>query len=276
MQYCNKPAQNTIAAYILQYNRISEQHNDPAYVDIGFSPMADLLFTGELSGCSVIVTEHGSGYRVYHDARYCSSILYDHVVMAVDHCDYAMSYEDCTPRKIDVATACMHCVGKTWKLYAQLLNENEENADNVPPNEVPDSKRVLRYKESSNLIVREHGTGCTPQQLQHDRNQLYDYLRPIAVEYLGPDRVRDEVDGPFKSFNGDKGPTMDNPFISRTQTLRDDIRNGELRDMLRSRMTNHDFRAWEKKLDDSRSTDVTLLWWKLKQEKGTRHVVCSA
>lgn len=84
------------------------------------------------------------------------------------------------------------------------------------------------------------------------------------------------VDGPFKPFNGDEGPNMDNPFIARTQTLRNDIYSGKLRDTLRKKMEDHDFRVWEKKLDASRSTDVTLFWWKLKQEKGTRHVRSSA
>lgn len=136
---------------------------------------------------------------------------------------------------------------------------------------------MLRYKGSTNLIVREHGSGCTSQQLQHERNQLYNYLLPIAIQYLTENEVYgDVVDGPFKPFNGDEGPNMDNPFIARTQTLQNDIYMGKLRDTLRKKIKDHDFRVWEKKLDASRSTDVILLWWKLKQEKGTRHVVRSS
>lgn len=68
---------------------------------------------------------------------------------------------------------------------------------------------------------------------------------------------------------------MNNPYIG-TETLQNDIEMGKLGDILRKEMDDHAFRVYMKKLDGSRNADVTLLGWKLKQEKDTRHVLHSA
>lgn len=84
---------HSIAAYFLNYegNVLANQVNTaPAYVDIPkLAPAGSFLFTGTLSGCSVVVTElNPTTYRVFHDSRNNSSLLYDNVVMAVDYMDY--------------------------------------------------------------------------------------------------------------------------------------------------------------------------------------------
>lgn len=127
---------------------------------------------------------------------------------------------------------------------------------------------LTRYKYCGVRLVENH-RNCSRVYT------LYNYLHPIAIQYLGKAKVRDAVDGPFKSFNGDKGPNMNNPYIG-TETLQNDIEKGKLGDILRKEMEDHAFRVYMKKLDDSKNTDVTLLWWKLKQEKDTRHVLHSA
>lgn len=80
---------DAMQAYFLGFNGASNPA--PAYVDIPAKvPEGTLLMTGTLSGCSVIVTERdGGGYRVFHDGRVGSSLLYDRVVMRVDYRDYA-------------------------------------------------------------------------------------------------------------------------------------------------------------------------------------------
>lgn len=79
-----------IEAYFLGFNGGGQGIDTPAYIDI---PKKDvegkMLFTGTLSGCSVIVTHlDRDHYRVYHDGRVNSSLLYDDVVTAVDFHDY--------------------------------------------------------------------------------------------------------------------------------------------------------------------------------------------
>lgn len=80
----------TVNAYFLGYNGANQSNRMPAYVDIPIQAAEDsFLFTGGLSGCSIVVTKHDdSTYRVYHDGRVNSSILYDNVVMAFDFQDY--------------------------------------------------------------------------------------------------------------------------------------------------------------------------------------------
>ncbi|CAG9426536.1 TcdA/TcdB pore-forming domain-containing protein [Providencia alcalifaciens] len=83
----------TVNAYFLGYNGANQSNRMPAYVDIPIQAAEDsFLFTGGLSGCSIIVTKHDdSTYRVYHDGRVNSSILYDNVVMAFDFQDYQVA-----------------------------------------------------------------------------------------------------------------------------------------------------------------------------------------
>ena len=271
MQYCDNPAVNTVAAYILKYNSIGAQGNNPCFVDIPVqSPAAGFLFTGELSGCSLVVTQRNNDhYRVYHDSRHNSSVLHNNVIMAVDHCDYAKDYEDQIPRKIDVATACMHYKNNSWNLYAQCLNENEEPANSVGPRDVPDSKRVLRWKGASPVIFRNSSMSYTAPNIENDREVLYQYLRSIAVEHLGAAKVPNEVDGPFVPFNPQSGPDMENSYVRRTQALRHAIVRANLDAKLRQQMRDHDFRTFQNKLSASKSIDITYLWLKMKREGGT-------
>ncbi|GAB0133845.1 makes caterpillars floppy protein [Epichloe bromicola] len=67
----------TVSAYYLGYNGGAQTSWTPAQIDIPkINPEHKLLFTGSLSGCSVIVTNlNDNQYRVYHDSRLDSSLL---------------------------------------------------------------------------------------------------------------------------------------------------------------------------------------------------------
>ncbi|MFV8208620.1 hypothetical protein, partial [Enterobacter cloacae complex sp.6701988] len=68
----------TVNAYFLSYNGGNQLSAKPAYIDIPIQAAENsFLFTGSLTGCSVIVTKHNdTTYRVYHDGRMNSSVLY--------------------------------------------------------------------------------------------------------------------------------------------------------------------------------------------------------
>ena len=113
LEYTKQKANDTTNAYFLGYNG---RGNPIAFVDIP-KKVADgtALFTGSLSGCSVIVTElNDTHYRVFHDGRANSSILYDNVVMAVDHEDYQGEHPEDT-----LAVAYLQFSDGEWKMYIQ-------------------------------------------------------------------------------------------------------------------------------------------------------------
>ncbi|QKJ51202.1 hypothetical protein G9396_11255 [Providencia rettgeri] len=58
-----------VEAYFLGYNGANQSIKTPAYVDIPIQATENsFLFTGSLTGCSVIVTKlNETTYRVYHD-----------------------------------------------------------------------------------------------------------------------------------------------------------------------------------------------------------------
>lgn len=86
-------AQETpIRAYYVQYTSVSLQGTNPKYQDIPKrNPAAKVVFTGQLSGCSLIVTNlDANQFRVYHDARVNSSNLHSNVVAKFEFSDYEM------------------------------------------------------------------------------------------------------------------------------------------------------------------------------------------
>lgn len=106
----------SVPAYFLGYNGSNQASMTPAYVDIPKQAATGcFLFTGTLSGCSVIVThQDATTYRVYHDGRVNSSLLYDAVAMAVDYKDYQVS-----GTAEGLAMAYMQYVSGEWQLVLQ-------------------------------------------------------------------------------------------------------------------------------------------------------------
>lgn len=80
----------SVNAYFLGGYNANQSAKEPAYVDIPINATENsFLFTGSLIGGSVVVTKlNETTYRVYHDSRVNSSLLYDNVVMAFDSYDY--------------------------------------------------------------------------------------------------------------------------------------------------------------------------------------------
>ncbi|PHM45854.1 toxin B [Xenorhabdus mauleonii] len=107
---------NSVPAYFLGYNGANQAKALPAYVDIPKQAVpGSFLFTGSLSGCSIVVTNlDDNTYRVYHDGRVNSSLLYDNVVMAVDYQDYQVA-----GTAEGLAAAYMQYVNGEWQLVFQ-------------------------------------------------------------------------------------------------------------------------------------------------------------
>lgn len=80
----------TLDSYFLDTSLQDDESNFSRYIDIEKnSPQNKFLFLGEIKNGSIIITElDADNYRVYYDSRYDSSLLYDHVVMAIDERDY--------------------------------------------------------------------------------------------------------------------------------------------------------------------------------------------
>jgi insecticidal toxin len=114
LRYADSPAVDTMPAYFLGYN--GQSSLIPAYIDIPKKAAeGTLLLNGTLTGGSVIVTDFdNTHYRVFHDARPGSSVLYSNTVMAVDYDDYrGQGISD------DVAATYMLFKDGQWQLMLQ-------------------------------------------------------------------------------------------------------------------------------------------------------------
>lgn len=118
-----------VDAYFLGYNGSNQSSVTPAYVDIPIQAAENsFLFTGSLTGCSVIVTKlNETTYRVYHDGRVNSSVLYDNVVMAFDYKDYKKSRAD-----EGLALVYMYFKDNKWELILQRQEYKVINGKPIP------------------------------------------------------------------------------------------------------------------------------------------------
>lgn len=169
-------AANSVPAYFLGYEGANQDNAQPAYVDIPRqAPAGSLVFTGTLSGCSVVVTRLSpTMYRVYHDGRVNSSLLYDDVVCAVDYLDYQV------PGTAEgLASVFMHYTQGDWQLVLQR-QAYQRVGDHVWP--------MLR---SNGSTVSVHGP--EPRVLQRKqleftayREQVHRQLRRLAGKFQLP------------------------------------------------------------------------------------------
>lgn len=106
----------SVGAYFLGCNSSDQSAKTPAYVDIPVNaPENNFLFTSSFTEGSIVVTKlNETTYRVYHDVRVNSSLLYDNVVMAIDHSDYGISSIGDT-----LAMAYMRFQDGQWQLILQ-------------------------------------------------------------------------------------------------------------------------------------------------------------
>ncbi|MBI6549676.1 TcdA/TcdB pore-forming domain-containing protein [Xenorhabdus lircayensis] len=167
---------NSVPAYFLGYNGSNQANALPAYVDIPkHAAPGSFLFTGTLSGCSVVVTNlDANTYRVYHDGRVNSSLLYDNVVMAVDYKDYQVA-----GTAEGLAAAYMQYVNDEWQLVFQR-QEYQRDGQMLWPK--------LRSGEEPIAIQVANSQVTERNQIQFAdyRERIHQQLKKIAAQFGVP------------------------------------------------------------------------------------------
>ncbi|KAL7265851.1 hypothetical protein RUND412_011621, partial [Rhizina undulata] len=152
---------NTAFAYYLGYKAGNQLSPRPAWVDIPRNAVeGTFLFTGSLSGCSVVVTEHPTDptlYRVFHDSRLESSLFYDHVIMAVDFLDYRFQNAE-----TGMAAVFLQYKDNQWRLFVQLQTLRQDNHTTYP---------TLRDIPAEGVITKNPGSYDRP----HNRERFIGY-----------------------------------------------------------------------------------------------------
>ncbi|AMS13842.1 hypothetical protein A3218_05895 [Pseudomonas chlororaphis] len=287
LEYTDRTAPSvSVAAYFLGYNGANQANAAPAYVDIAkHDPSASFLFTGTLSGCSVIVTElDANTYRVYHDGRVNSSLLYDNVVMAVDYQDYQVS-----GTAEGLAAVYMQYIDGQWQLIAQK-QEYQRDGEMVWPKlrtgeeaiatHVADAQ-VLEKKQSAFLAYRE---------------QVHQQLKKVAVQFgLSVEGV---IDGLYTT--GEFSPhhsaiaawtTLRNQVLAKInedteqlvnkRTQLRETRSGSAQTSLideQIKQLNLSLESYKAMYDpimrEASSVEKTWLWQQIKTKNGTAAAVC--
>ncbi|MDC9590610.1 TcdA/TcdB pore-forming domain-containing protein [Xenorhabdus sp. XENO-10] len=198
---------NSVPAYFLGYNGANQANALPAYVDIPkHAAPGSFLFTGSLSGCSIVVTNlDANTYRVYHDGRVNSSLLYDNVVMAVDYKDYQVA-----GTAEGLAAAYMQYVNDEWQLVfqrqeyqrdGQMLWPRLRNGEEPISIQIADSQRAERNQT----------------QFTTYRESIHQKLKKIATQFEVP--VEGVFDGVYEG--GEFSPH--HPAIAAWIELRDKV-----------------------------------------------------
>ncbi|MDI2146206.1 cytotoxin [Pseudomonas sp. ITA] len=174
----------TVPAYFLGYNGPNQANASPAYVDIPKQPATgSFLFTATLSGCSLIVTTlDDNTYRVYHDGRVNSSLLYDNVVMAVDYKDYQV------PGTAEgLAAAFMQYVNDQWQLVFQKQEYRREGQMLWP--KLRTGEELISIQVADAQVVAKKAT-----EFAAYREQVHQQLKKVAIQFgLSVEGVSDGV-----------------------------------------------------------------------------------
>ncbi|MCC8421433.1 insecticidal toxin MCF [Photorhabdus thracensis] len=177
LEYTEKNANHisatSVPAYFLGYSGPNQANAVPAYVDIPKKTApGSFLFTGTLSGSSLIVTNlDANTYRVYHDGRINSSLLYDNVVMAVDYKDYQVS-----GTVEGLAAAYMQFVNDKWQLVFQRQEYQR------------DGQRIwLKLRDGAeSLSIRDAGSQVVEgkqAEFATYREQIHQQLKKVATQF---------------------------------------------------------------------------------------------
>ncbi|MFJ2713806.1 TcdA/TcdB pore-forming domain-containing protein [Pseudomonas sp. NPDC087346] len=275
----------SVPAYFLGYNGANQANASPAYVDIPKqAATGSFLFTGTLSGCSVVVTTlDANTLRVYHDGRVNSSLLYDDVAMAVDFKDYQV------PGTAEgLAAAYMQYINGEWQLVFQKQDYQREGMLVWP--------KLRNGEQPLTIKVADHqGTGKTPTEFAAYREQVHQQLKKVAVQFRVP--VDEDIDGVYT--DGEFSPN--HPAIAKWNKLRADVQakinadieplreqRYQLQEKLRTstqttlieqqikqiNLTLEFYKAqYAPLLSDARLAETTWLWQQIKDKKGTAAVV---
>ncbi|KAK6860846.1 TcdA/TcdB toxin- pore forming domain-containing protein [Apiospora arundinis] len=269
-----KRGPSTRDAYYLAFHGRG-QFTIPGFVNIPANPKhPSMLFTGTLSGCSVIVTRSNENlYRVYHDARCNSSALYDNVVASIDLRDYH-------DQEGAFATVCMSNSGEgnEWRLHAQFLDFQNGGVHFRKPNQ--QRARVLTR------LMQPDRQPATVQNAQAERDIIFEKMKHLA-RYPGPsnkDAHAHAIAQRDGDFDENTSPIkLTDKAVRRTQELARYL--GTIRDKLKEKIKdypkNSEMRGiWEvdvKNYDDMISrcddNDKVYLWLRLKLAKGFDAVV---
>lgn len=277
----NRGTPNTVWAYHLGYNAGAQTSNTPAFIDIPKrATEGTLLFTGTLSGCSVIVTSLNSNtYRVFHDSREDSSLLYDNVEMAIDYSGYSVSGH---------GTACifMQYRNNQWNMFVQLQTLDAVNGRtiNVQRHTQMYQSTGQRYFPLMVLHPGSYDARGTRRMFDSRRQANREQLRRLAAQALPNTFIPNEPDGQFQVDR----INLQNPAVRHSQAIREAIERapgnfagqyvparGE--DAL-VRSVSQWGRVGNKKLvepakKESESLDFVYLWTMQKDARGFRAVV---
>ncbi|MCU1751004.1 TcdA/TcdB pore-forming domain-containing protein [Pseudomonas sp. 6D_7.1_Bac1] len=276
---------DSVQAYFLGYNGSNQANASPAYVDIPkrAAPSA-FLFTGTLSGCSLVVTTlDANTYRVYHDGRVNSSLLYDRVVMAVDYKDYQI------PGTAEgLAAAYMQYINGEWQLVFQK-QEYQREAQMLWP-KLRNGEEPISIQVAGDQVVEQNQT-----EFATYREQVHQQLKKVAAQF----RVSVEgiTDGVYTT--GEFSPH--HPAIAEWTKLRDQVHakiNTDIQQLVDKRSQLHETRRnstqttlidqqikqvnltldyykaqYDAVLREASSVEKTWLWQQIKAKNGTGAVV---
>nr|ELR5112178.1 hypothetical protein [Providencia stuartii] len=260
IEYVYQPSQQGLEfsarSYFLGYNGANPSIKSPAYVDIPINALEEsFLFTGTLTGCSVIVTQlNDTTYRVYHDGRVNSSTLYDNVVMAYDFRDYQVPGTD-----EGMGMVYMRFKDGQWQLILQK-QEYQRTADNIYP--------VLRRNEAaiSGLYADENWSVQRQEQFLSDREQIHNKLKELAARYrISTENITDGiyVEGEFSLIH----PAME-PWLNLIDQIR--VRAEETHTTNDSLFLLNEARSV---LSQARTAERNWLWLQIKNKQGFDAVV---
>ncbi|KAF4468628.1 makes caterpillars floppy [Fusarium albosuccineum] len=214
-------AKNARPAYLLGYTATGQLCKTPAFVDIPKRPdegpegrRAYMLFTGMLTGCSVVVTSlDDTHYRVFHDPRVNAADLYDQFVVAIEHRDYHDT-------KGSAATVLMQFSEekKAWSIHAQGLL-GVQGFEKYTLRSLPTGQVVLTREINPNLAPRLWVAGERLEAANSRRRKVLEQMRDIAVVLRAPgfSPPQDAEDGPYELPEGNPIPSLESRAVYSTQ-----------------------------------------------------------
>ncbi|AJO79288.1 TcdA/TcdB pore-forming domain-containing protein [Pseudomonas sp. MRSN 12121] len=290
LEYTGRGAQggaggDSVPAYFLGYNGPNQANAAPAYVDIPKHAAAgSFLFTGTLSGCSLVVTSlDANTFRVYHDGRVNSSLLYDNVVMAVDYKDYQVA-----GTAEGLAAAYMQYLDGQWQLVFQR-QEYQRDGQTVWP-KLREGAQPLQIQTADPRVTERNRAAFAAY-----REQVHQNLKKVATQFGVP--VEGVADGVYNG--GAFSP--EHPAIAAWNRLREEVQakvSADIQQLTDKRfrlqderrgasdkglidqqirqinLTQDHYRAqYDPVLREAGSVEKTWLWQQIKAKDGTAAVV---
>ncbi|TMU69923.1 hypothetical protein FGA82_29075 [Pseudomonas fluorescens] len=281
IEYTDRPGAGTsVPAYFLGYNGANQANAAPAYVDIAKqAPAGSFLFTGSLSGCSLIVTElDAKTYRVYHDGRVNSSLLYDHVVMAIDYKDYQVA-----GKAEGLAAAYMQYVDNQWQMVFQQ-QEYLREGHVVWPKLREGAQPLTIQSPDPHLLEKNQAQFAAYREQVHQRLKKMAALFGVSVEgvadgvYTGGEfspfhpaiaawtQVRDQIAAKISADTDQLVLKCDELWAARRNASPSDLIEQQLKQIT---LTKEFYKAqYDPLLSEARSVEKTWLWQQIKAKDG--------